>query len=491
MSKGYVMRADAPSVERQPRSSGPAPCRPSLSDATAKVLLIDAGDDVERRLVQASNAQRAPVHHVKGSEEAERLALQHAYEIIIVDAELAAGPGLAVLERIAMLQRTAAFVISARPGERVLGEVRPGSSLHGSLLGTLRKPWSDDELTCCLERARTFATARAARELDRRAGTLDGYRVSFLGTSAELAALTAAGAGGAPRLSFVRFGSVEEAIVGLGGDGFDVALTTAVLPDACGLDTVIRLRRMSSQLPVVVLTPNDDPAFAAQALAAGAQDVLCSEGLDEATLVRALRHAVQRQRAQALLQHGAAHDELTGLAKRSVLYQRIENALARCRRLGNTFAVMYIDLDCFKSINDTYGHDVGDGVLVTVAQRLTGAVREYDTVARLGGDEFAILLDTLDDPEEAVAVAQRVLGSLARPICVAGHALDVTASMGISVFPHGGGQLDELIRSADQAMYCAKRSGRNTYSLAPRTSELRPADEGRPRGAALRRSTFA
>src|SRR6185503_6664002 len=172
-------------------------------------------------------------------------------------------------------------------------------------------------------------------------------------------------------------------------------------------------------------------------------------------------------RAQSQLQHGALHDELTSLAKRTLLSQRIANALARSRRIGNTFAVMYIDLDHFKRINDTYGHDVGDAVLVAVSQRLKSAVREYDTVARLGGDEFAILLDSLDGAGEVETVAQRVLASLAAPVRVNERELDVTASMGISVFPDGGTAAEELLRSADQAMYSAKRAGRNTYSLHP------------------------
>jgi diguanylate cyclase (GGDEF)-like protein len=161
------------------------------------------------------------------------------------------------------------------------------------------------------------------------------------------------------------------------------------------------------------------------------------------------------------------HDELTRLAKRTLLNQRIANALARSRRMGNTFALIYVDLDHFKRINDTHGHDVGDAVLVAVSNRLKSAVREYDTVARIGGDEFAILLDTLDDNIEAETVARRVLASLAPPVRVAEQDLIVTASMGISVFPDGGDAADDLLRSADRAMYRAKRAGRNTYSVNP------------------------
>jgi diguanylate cyclase (GGDEF)-like protein len=193
-----------------------------------------------------------------------------------------------------------------------------------------------------------------------------------------------------------------------------------------------------------------------------------------------MQHARQRQRAQGHLYHGALHDELTRLAKRSLLNQRISNALARSRRMGNTFALIYVDLDHFKRINDTHGHDVGDAVLVAVSNRLRSAVREYDTVARLGGDEFAILLDTLDDTIEAETVARRVLASLTPPVRVAEQDLVVTASMGISVFPDGGDAAEDLLRSADRAMYRAKRAGRNTYSINPLPRESAAPRESSP-----------
>jgi diguanylate cyclase (GGDEF)-like protein len=265
----------------------------------------------------------------------------------------------------------------------------------------------------------------------------------------------------------LRVATLEEALVQLGRQSFDVVLTDLCLPDACGLDAVVRLRRQHPQTPVVVLTAIEDAALGEQALAAGAQDVLLKSEIDPSSLSRALRHARQRQKVQSSIHHGALHDELTSLAKRTLLHQRIANALARSRRIGNTFALIYIDLDHFKGINDTHGHHVGDAVLVAVSLRLKAAVREYDTVARLGGDEFAILLDTLDDAKEAETVAQRVLTSLSQPVQVADRDFGVTASMGISVFPEGGSAPDDLLRNADQAMYCAKRAGRNTYSLTP------------------------
>jgi len=174
-----------------------------------------------------------------------------------------------------------------------------------------------------------------------------------------------------------------------------------------------------------------------------------------------------RKQAEERIQYLATRDALTGLPNRALLGDRAAQSILAAARSRGMLAVLLIDLDRFKWINDTYGHDVGDSVLVAVSDRLLSAVREYDTVARLGGDEFAVLLDTLEDPAEAERIAQRILSMLAEPISVVGTDLEVTASMGISVFPNGGSGVEELLKNADQAMYCAKRSGRNTYSLTP------------------------
>jgi diguanylate cyclase (GGDEF)-like protein len=491
--KGHVTTASVPDGLRGSQSSAPplSVRRRSTPDGNLRILLVDGGEDALSRLTRSAAAHAAVVHQAKDAGEAVAYALKFTYDVVIVDAEPSSQGTLGLMDQLAALQRTAAMLMSIRGSDKSLPELPSGSRLSGSLLGVLKKPWSEEELTYTLDRAIGFSAARLVHESERRAGVADAYRVLFLGSAPEFDSVTRLVGAHLTQPSLVRLGSLEEAVVLLGSQSFDVTVTTPSLVDAYGLDPVLRLRRLNAHTPIIVLAPTDDPAFAAQALQAGAQDVLVRDGVDGPGFVRAIRHAVQRQRAQAQLHHGALHDELTGLAKRSVLYQRIENALARCRRMGNTFAVMYIDLDRFKSINDTYGHDVGDAVLVAVSHRLTAAVREYDTVARLGGDEFAILLDTLDEPDEAVTVAQRVLALLARPIRVSCRSLDVTASMGISVFPHGGGELDELIRSADQAMYHAKRSGRNTYSLAPRPAEAPVSEEARAIGAALRRSASA
>lgn len=179
--------------------------------------------------------------------------------------------------------------------------------------------------------------------------------------------------------------------------------------------------------------------------------------------VRALEaKALEQQAAEAHIQQLAHYDPLTGLPNRSLLNDRSRGALSHARRYGESVALMFLDLDHFKNINDSLGHGVGDEVLMALAYRLKAVVREQDTVARLGGDEFVLLLpDT--DAQGAARVADKLLQAALSPIQVVQHELTVTPSIGIALYPKDGADLDSLARSADAAMYRAKADGRNSY----------------------------
>jgi len=160
--------------------------------------------------------------------------------------------------------------------------------------------------------------------------------------------------------------------------------------------------------------------------------------------------------------HAAVHDPLTGLPNRVLFTDRLEHGLAQAKRHGWHLAVMFIDLDDFKKINDTYGHDAGDTVLTTIASRLSESVRDDDTVSRHGGDEFLYLLTVVNDEQDLPAVAAKVIASIQMPCCVTvGDRTihpSISASIGISIFPKDGNTVDALIQSADKAMYQAKAS---------------------------------
>jgi diguanylate cyclase (GGDEF)-like protein/PAS domain S-box-containing protein len=175
------------------------------------------------------------------------------------------------------------------------------------------------------------------------------------------------------------------------------------------------------------------------------------------------RDITERIELEAQLTHQAFHDNLTGLANRALFRDRLDQALARAERSDRSVAVLLVDLDGFKQVNDTLGHDAGDRLLQEVAQRFNGVVRATDTVARFGGDEFALLLEEIVD-HEAVGLAQRVLERLAAPIGVGGRDVVLGASVGI-VLQKGPGESDELVRHADVAMYAAKDAGRGRYEI--------------------------
>lgn len=174
-----------------------------------------------------------------------------------------------------------------------------------------------------------------------------------------------------------------------------------------------------------------------------------------------------RKQVEARLAHDATHDPLTGLANRTVLRDRIEQALARLERTPAHLALMLVDLDDFKGVNDRYGHHVGDAVLVAVAQRMQEIVRPADTLARLGGDEFVIVCDDLAQPSDANEIAGRVLEASRQPVAVKGDVVRVSASIGVVLTTQADEDLDTLLRRADAAMYRAKRKRRGFVTVRP------------------------
>ena len=177
-----------------------------------------------------------------------------------------------------------------------------------------------------------------------------------------------------------------------------------------------------------------------------------------------VEHLEELSRSRNALEHLARHDPLTGLPNRRVFFERLEHALAAARRSAKPLAVLFVDLDHFKQLNDSLGHSIGDRVLQAVANLLRSATRESDTVARLGGDEFVILIEQLDDPGRVVAVLHKLHERFQLPMLLDGHEVKVQASMGVSLFPRDGDDIESLVQQADRAMYVAKNAGRNTYS---------------------------
>jgi len=184
----------------------------------------------------------------------------------------------------------------------------------------------------------------------------------------------------------------------------------------------------------------------------------------------------ERKQHEARIHHLAHHDVLTGLPNRLLLEDRVSQAMLKSKRSSRPMALVFIDLDRFKNINDTLGHEVGDNLLVQAAQRGLSVLRDTDTLSRQGGDEFVVVLPELEQRQDAMHVTRKLLAALCQPYLLAGHELTVTGSAGIALYPEDGQTVSELLRKADAAMYRAKEEGRNTFRFF--SSEINTASLG-------------
>lgn len=251
---------------------------------------------------------------------------------------------------------------------------------------------------------------------------------------------------------------------------FDVILLDLGLPDGQGLESFEKLHGAFPDKPIVVLSGLTDERIALEAVQSGAQDYLVKGPTGWEIASRAIRYAIERKRMEVRLHYMATHDILTGLPNRKLFHDRLTHAIERSRRLRNgkiekwELAVMLLDLDNFKSANDTYGHQQGDILLQAVTEQLRKGVRESDTVARMGGDEFTLIFENVTGTDDAEVLARRVLAVFDQPFQMSGLELKVTASIGISLYPRDGQDAETLLTRADIAMYQAKRDkNTNTY----------------------------
>lgn len=251
---------------------------------------------------------------------------------------------------------------------------------------------------------------------------------------------------------------------------FHVILLDMSLPDSHEIETLDRVLDKSPNVPIVVLTNYDDESFAIKAVQRGAQDYIVKRYLDGDLISRAIRYAIERHRmikeleqTQLRLKHLALHDSLTDLPNRNLFHDHLNKSVARAKRQEGMLAVLFIDLDEFKNINDKLGHSVGDLMLLSVAKRLTECIRESDIVARMGGDEFTVILDDVNSVDDTAMVAEKILEAMSVPFVLEGNKISITASIGISVYPNDSSDKDTLMKNSDTAMYMAKKKGKNNY----------------------------
>ncbi len=302
----------------------------------------------------------------------------------------------------------------------------------------------------------------------------------------------------APRFQFdvEHARNLDTALAAIAARPFDAVLLDLGLPESDGIDTLKRVRGIAAELPIVVFTGLDDEETGLRAVTDGAQGYLVKGEADPRVLSRSLRHAIERHRMVAELDaarrrehHMATHDALTALPNRQLLFDLLGTTMAYCSRYGLWAAVLFIDLDGFKGVNDTLGHDAGDRVLQLVAERLKAAIRTSDTVARLGGDEFIVLLSNMQRTQDAFIVARTILQDLSQPYPLRDERVTLTPSIGIGIYPGDGASAEALVRSADSAMYSAKRHGGATYEFFSGLTAIH--HERRFESGALRRALQA
>ena len=238
--------------------------------------------------------------------------------------------------------------------------------------------------------------------------------------------------------------------------------------------------------PIICLADHNDFELEREAIKLGASDFLPIQALESAQFERAMRYAIDRRQAQQELTKLAHYDVLTGIPNRSLFSDRLDRALQRSSRGDKPFALFFVDLDGFKSINDTHGHEVGDAVVVEIARRLSGSIRRTDTVARIGGDEFTVLVEKVGSIGDAVTSAEKIIDVVTQPLELNGRALWVGCSIGIAVYPDAGQDAATLMRHADTAMYEAKAMAGSNYRFYSEKMNIEADEQSRLENSLLR-----
>ncbi len=258
----------------------------------------------------------------------------------------------------------------------------------------------------------------------------------------------------------------------LDDESYDIVMLNPTLPDSKGFDTFISVRMHAPRVPIILLSKAHEEELAVKALQNGAQDCLVKGHIDGGQISRSIRFAIERHRIMADLEHSrekehrmAYFDALTDLPNRQLFYDRLNQAVSHAQRYDEKLGLMFIDLDGFKNVNDTLGHECGDLLLKSVSERLKDCLRKSDTVARIGGDEFTCIVPDVKCLRNISVVAQKIIRSLARPFDINGNKVYISGSVGASIYPDDTENLEILIKNADMAMYNAKNNGKNNFQL--------------------------
>ncbi|MBA1145768.1 GGDEF domain-containing response regulator [Ectothiorhodospiraceae bacterium WFHF3C12] len=275
------------------------------------------------------------------------------------------------------------------------------------------------------------------------------------------------------RFEIVHAAGLAQGRLALLDDSYDVFLVDYFLDENSADSLISEARRLSHPSPLVVLTGADSRDLDDRLIEMGAADFLPKRELAPALLERTIRHAVDRKQSENQMARLVKQDALTGLGNRQLFEENVERAISRARRHNGSFAIIFLDLDRFKEVNDTLGHHVGDLLLILVADRLQRATRDSDFVARISGDEFTLLLDDIRETGDAEIIAEKLLDTLRSPTPIHDVTLNITASLGVACFPEHGDTPMELMQKADMALYESKRAGSGRYRFFSQEMQAR------------------
>lgn len=257
--------------------------------------------------------------------------------------------------------------------------------------------------------------------------------------------------------------SISEGLERLKSKGYDVILTDLSLPDSDGLLSVYKLLDTAPEIPVVVLTGTDDSNLAKAAVREGAQEFLVKGRINAEALNRVLHYSIDRHQQISQLRHMAYHDPLTGLANKQLFLHTLGHDMALAKRNSSAIGVHFLDVDNFKEINDTHGHDMGDVFLQQLTARLKHLLRGSDTLARFGGDEFLVIQNGIQTTQNVTALAEKIVQAFQVPVVCEGVGVQTSLSVGVAMFPDHANNAEDLICKADKALYQAKTGGKNRF----------------------------
>ncbi|ANQ86659.1 putative bifunctional diguanylate cyclase/phosphodiesterase [Azoarcus olearius] len=452
-----VIPADQPFQVRSEQTS-PAP------ELVCRILVVDDDPALRQSLPRALARNGRKFSESDTVAGAIALLEREPFDLVLLDYRLPDGTGLAVLDWLAQHQREEAVIMIS--GEDALDAAI--GALRGGADDYLRKPYHVAQLQRAVESAlHKAALERANRAMSQRLRTSERLHRYLVESSPDLIfTLDAEG----------RFSYLNPRVKALLGYDRNVLMrrpfTTLVMPeDVDRIATLLyapvagpgesfhvelRLRRNRE------LLAGDSPEWITVALT-GIPMPAREDGRRGGGLYGVARDISERKRAEEIISFQAYHDQLTRLPNRVLFKDRLELAIAQAQRRTGALAVMFIDVDRFKLVNDTFGHAEGDMLLRGIAARLAGTLRRGDTLARLGGDEFTVLLPDINGPQDAEVIARKILDSLSAPFPLSHGDFRATASIGIALFPRDGDGAEDLTRHADIAMYQVKRSGKNGF----------------------------